>query len=160
MKLEGSADFPYGAAEVWEALHDIDMLTRTIPGCTSMAPSGEDTYRIELSLGVASIKGDYEGVIRVTDLDFPRHYLLHGEGEGKPGYVNVKVTCHLEPTDDGTTLRWASEAEVGGLIAGIGGRVLTGVSKHMARQFFKTLSAEMAAARPGPETGATPEETP
>lgn len=160
MKLEGAAEFPYDAAEVWEALHDIDVLTRTIPGCTSMSPDGEDAYSIALSLGVASIKGDYEGLIRVTDVDFPRHYVLHGEGEGKPGYVNVKVECHLEPNDDGTTLRWVSEAEVGGLIAGIGGRVLSGISKHMARQFFKTLNADMKTTRGDPGARCVPEEAP
>ncbi|MGB1885450.1 MAG: SRPBCC family protein [Gammaproteobacteria bacterium] len=145
MKLDGTADFTFSAAEVWTSLHDIEVLTRTIPGCQSMLSEGDQRYRVAVSLGVAAIKGDYEGVIEVNDVEFPHHYTLRGEGEGKPGYVKVDVICKLEPTEAGCTLTWSSEAEVGGLIAGIGGRVLTGISKHMAKQFFKALTEDMNA---------------
>ncbi len=145
MKLDGTADFPYDQAIVWHALHDIGMLTRTIPGCKSMIADGDgqDAYRVVLALGVAAIKGEYEGKIWVHDLEFPNHYTLKAEGAGTPGYINLTVDCRLEVSAKGTLLRWACDAEVGGLIAGIGGRVLTGVSKFLANQFFKAFNAEM-----------------
>ena len=143
MKLEGRADFPYDAAQVWCALHDLDILVKVIPGCKSMAPDEDGGYRVMLSLGVAAIKGDYEGKIRVTDIEFPHHYVLNGEGAGKPGFVSMKVDCRLEANSAGTLMRWSCDANVGGLIAGIGGRVMTGISKHMAKQFFKDLIDEM-----------------
>jgi carbon monoxide dehydrogenase subunit G len=145
MKLEGTADFPYDATDVWKALHDIDILAKAIPGCKSMVASGEadGEYIVALSLGVAAIKGDYEGKVRVTDVEFPHHYTLHGEGAGQPGYINMNVDCRLDSSENGTLLRWSCDAEVGGLIAGIGGRVLTGISKYMAKQFFKALNDEM-----------------
>ena len=143
MKLKGHADFPYDAAQVWSALHDVDILVKVIPGCKSMTPDGDGGYRVTLSLGVAAIKGDYEGKIRATDIEFPHHYVLNGEGVGKPGYVSMKVDCRLESNSAGTLMRWSCDANVGGLIAGIGGRVMTGISKHMAREFFKDLIKEM-----------------
>lgn len=143
MKLEGIAEFPYEPAAVWRALHDVDILTKTIPGCKSLVASGDNEYAVAVALGVAAIKGEYEGRIQVDDVEFPNYYVINGEGSGKPGYVKVKVDCHLDATELGTSMRWSSDAEVGGLIAGIGGRVLTGISKHMAKQFFKALNAEM-----------------
>lgn len=143
MKLEGTAGFAYDAADVWTALHDIDILIKTIPGCKSMVPDDEGGYIVAVSLGVAAIKGDYEGKVRVTDIEFPHHYVLDGEGSGTPGYINMKVDCFLDATEQGTLMRWTCDAEVGGLIAGIGGRVLTGISKFMAKQFFKALNDEM-----------------
>jgi carbon monoxide dehydrogenase subunit G len=143
LKLEGTADFPYDATTVWSALHDIDILFKVIPGCKSMIPGDEGEYHVTLSLGVAAIKGDYKGKFRITDLEYPHHYALSGEGAGKPGYVTVNVDCRLESNSADTLLRWSCDAEVGGLIAGIGGRVLTGISKHMAKQFFKELIDEM-----------------
>lgn len=120
MKLEGTAEFPYEVSVVWNALHDIDILTKTIPGRKSMTPIGSDEYRVELALGVAAIKGEYKGKVRVTDLEFPHHYMLHAEGAGSPGYINLGVDCRLDPNADGTVMRWTCDAEVGGLIAGIG----------------------------------------
>ncbi len=55
MKMEGTAELPYTVVDVWAALHNVDILIKTIPGCTSMVADGEDAYRIALSLGVASI---------------------------------------------------------------------------------------------------------
>ena len=143
MELEGHADFPYDPEQVWSALHDIEILARVIPGCNSMAADGKDRYRVTLSLGVAAIKGEYEGKILVNDIDFPRHYVLNAEGAGKPGFVNMKVNCHLEPKPGGTLMHWSCKAAIGGLIAGIGGRVLSGISRHLAREFFKELIEQM-----------------
>jgi carbon monoxide dehydrogenase subunit G len=144
MKLEGTTDFPHSPDEVWATLHDVDVLVKTIPGCTGMSPQGVNAYRVALSLGVASIKGEYEGSIEVDDVEYPSHYRLRAAGSGKPGFVNMNVECRLDPVAAGTLMRWSCDTEVGGLIAGIGGRVLSGVSKFMANQFFKALKAEMA----------------
>ena len=143
MKLEGCTELPYDAAQVWSALHDIDILVKVIPGCKSMEHDEDGGYKVTLSLGVAAIKGDYEGKIRVTDVEFPHHYILNAEGAGKPGFVNMEVDCRLEPAAAGTLMRWSCVANVGGLIAGIGGRVMTGISKHLAKEFFKNFTNEM-----------------
>jgi carbon monoxide dehydrogenase subunit G len=143
MKLEGTAEFPFTATDVWAALHDTDILAKTIPGCKSMTPNDDGGFLVAVSLGVAAIKGDYEGTVNVTDVEFPNHYVLDGEGAGQPGYVSVRVDCHLSAKESGTQLNWSCDAEVGGLIAGIGGRVITGISKFMAKQFFKAFEQEM-----------------
>ncbi len=148
MKLDGIAEFPYDQTTVWHALHDIGILTKTIPGCKSMIPDGDEQgmYRVVLALGVAAIKGEYEGKVSVHDIELPNHYTLKAEGAGTPGYINLTVDCRLGPSNVGSSLRWACDAEVGGLIAGIGGRVLTGISKYLANQFFKAFNAEMKSA--------------
>ena len=143
MKLEGRAEFPYDAVQVWNALHDVDILAKVIPGCKTMVPDEDGGYKVALSLGVAAIKGDYEGKIHVTDVEFPCHYILNAEGAGKPGFVNMEVDCRLEPASAGTLMHWSCDANVGGLIASIGGRVMTGISKHMTREFFKSFNGEM-----------------
>ena len=95
MKLEGTSDFPFTPTVVWDALHDVDVLAKTVPGCNFIEVKPDGSYFASVSLGVAAIKGDYEGTIRVTDVDYPNHYTLYGEGEGKPGYVKVDVDCNL-----------------------------------------------------------------
>lgn len=143
MILEGASDFPFSPGEVWKALHDVDVLEKAVPGCNFIEVRSDGSYFASVSLGVSAIKGDYEGTIQVTDLIYPNHYTVSGEGKGKPGFVKVNADCKLEATETGTRLIWFSEAEVGGVIAGVGGRVLTGISKFMAKKFFKSLTAEM-----------------
>ncbi|PUA19702.1 carbon monoxide dehydrogenase subunit G [Glaciimonas sp. PCH181] len=143
MVLEGEETFTQDISEVWTALHNTDMLTKAIPGCKSMKPSGSNTYVVALSLGVAAVRGDYEGKVKVTDVKAPVHYMLDAEGTGAPGFVKLRMDCILEKQGAETVMKWKCDAVVGGLIASIGGRVLSGISKFMAKQFFKALKNEM-----------------
>jgi carbon monoxide dehydrogenase subunit G len=135
---------------VWAALHDPELLAKTVPGCRSMTPTGSNSYVVAVSLGVAAVRGEYEGKAKVIDVKTPTHYRVEGEGSGAPGFVKVKADCRLEQQGMETLVRWECDAEVGGLIAGIGGRVLSGTSKFLAKQFFNEFRKELKSRR---ETG-------
>jgi carbon monoxide dehydrogenase subunit G len=144
MNLNGEETFKYDISDVWTALHNTNMLSKAIPGCKSMTATGSNNYVVAVSLGVAAVKGEYEGKVKVIDVKSPLHFMIEGEGAGSPGFVKVKMNCFLERTPSGTLMKWDCDATVGGLIASIGGRVLSGISKFMAKQFFKAFKDEMA----------------
>jgi carbon monoxide dehydrogenase subunit G len=143
MIFQGDEPFGYSVQDVWTALHDVKILTKVIPGCKSMTPLGDNRYAVKLSLGVAAVRGDYEGLVRVTDDKPLAHYVIEGDGKGAPGFVKLRMDCWFESQAAGTLMRWQCDATVGGLIASIGGKVLVGVSKYMAQQFFKSFKEEL-----------------
>jgi hypothetical protein len=53
------------------------------------------------------------------------------------------VTINLEPSGDGTALTYSADAVVGGPVAGVGQRMISGVAKRMAGQFFKAIDDEL-----------------
>jgi hypothetical protein len=57
--------------------------------------------------------------------------------------VRATVTINLEPDGEGTTLTYSADAVVGGPVAGVGQRMMTGVAKRMAGQFFTAIDAEL-----------------
>jgi hypothetical protein len=72
---------------------------------------------------------------------------MHASGAGAPGQVRATVTIDLEPSDAGTTtLTYSADAVVGGPVAGVGQRMITGVAKRMAAQFFAAVDAELTGA--------------
>jgi hypothetical protein len=144
MKFQGEEAFGYALQDVWAALHDVKILTVTIPGCKSMTAIGDNRYKVALSLGVAAVRGDYEGTVKVTDDRPLAHYIIEGDGKGAPGFVQLRMDCTFERRDAGTLLKWQCEATVGGLIASVGGKVLTGVCKYMAQQFFKSFRNQLS----------------
>jgi uncharacterized protein len=144
MQFTGNEEFSHGRTTVWEALHDPDLLKNVIPGCKSMEMIESGEYLINLSLGVAAIRGEYEGRARLTDHDFPHHYTLEAEGSGTPGFVKINLDCYLEEKDENNSvMRWECDVVAGGLIAGVGGRVLSGIAKFMAKNFFKAVKKEL-----------------
>ncbi len=140
MKVTGSATLHAPREQVWTALNDPAVLVRTIPGCQQLEEVGKDTYRMTLFAGVASIKGSYQGDVALTDQDQPGAFTLKASGAGAPGTVSADVRVTLSETDASTTrLDYDADAIVGGMIGGVGQRVLSGVAKKTAGEFFAAV---------------------
>ena len=140
MDVSASYRFAAPPAAVWALLIDPDVVGSCLPGCERLEPLGDDRYRAELTLAVASISGQYSGTVTILDKHPPQSYRLVVEGNGKPGFVKGEVIIELaaEP-DDTTTVHVKGEGQVGGLIARVGQRLLGSVSKMMMDRFFSCL---------------------
>jgi uncharacterized protein len=140
MNVSGSAVLHAPRERVWAALQDPAVLVRTIPGCQQLEQVGPDTYRATVMAGVASIKGTYSGDVRLTDQAEPDSFVLHASGAGAPGTVNADVRVTLADADGGATrLAYDADAVVGGVIGGVGQRMIVGVAKKTAGEFFAAV---------------------
>ena len=139
MKVTGSATLHAPRDKVWAALNDPAVLVRTIPGCQQLEEVGPDAYRMTVTAGVASIKGTYQGDVALTDQDAPGSFVLRASGAGAPGTVSADVRVTLAESDGVTRLDYDADAIVGGMIGGVGQRVLAGVAKKTAGEFFKAV---------------------
>jgi carbon monoxide dehydrogenase subunit G len=141
MKVSGSAVLNAPREQVWQALNDPAVLVRTIPGCQRLEAIGDDAYAMTLTAGVASIKGVYSGEVRITDQAPPDTFVLKARGSGTPGTVSASVLVSLAASPDATTtLTYDADAVVGGMIGGVGQRMLTGVAKKTAGEFFSGVN--------------------
>ncbi|MGY1839249.1 MULTISPECIES: SRPBCC family protein [unclassified Modestobacter] len=143
MNLDGSAVLSATPEQVWAVITDPTVLARTIPGCESLQQVGEDSYTMVVSAGVGAVRGKYAGEVRLSDLTFPSSYVMHASGSGGPGSVRATVQIKLVPSGDGTELTYSADAVVGGAVAGVGQRMITGVAKRMAGQFFAAIDKEL-----------------
>jgi uncharacterized protein len=143
VNLDGSAVLHADPDRVWAVITDPAVLARTIPGCESLEQTGDDEYRMNVTVGVGAIRGTYAGEVRLSDQQRPKSYVMHASGAGGPGNVRATVTINLEPDGEGTALTYSADAVVGGPVAGVGQRMITGVAKRMAGQFFKAIDDEL-----------------
>ena len=67
MKLEGSYEIPVPRERVWAGFLDPETLRQAIPGCEKLEAMGNDEYKATLKIGVAAIKGTFEGRVRLFD---------------------------------------------------------------------------------------------
>lgn len=156
MKVTGSATVAAPPSQVWDALQDPAVLVRTIPGCSRMETVGADAYAMTISAGVASIKGTYAGEVELAEPDPPHSFVLRARGQGAPGTVDATVRVKLTPDEfDGTRIDYDADAVVGGMIGGVGQRMLSTVAKRTAEEFFtaveKTLTEPAVAVPVAPE---------
>jgi len=148
MKISGTAALNAPVEQVWAAFNDPAVLARTLPGCQELREVGPDAYRMTITAGVASIKGTYEGEVALVEQNPPGSFVLRASGAGAPGTVGADVRFSLEESPTGgTDLGYDADAVVGGVIGGVGQRMITGVAKKMAGQFFAAVDADIAGVR-------------
>ena len=143
MKIEGSYDLPAPRARVWQALLDPTQISKAIPGCEKLEASGSDEYKATLKVGVGAVKGTFEGKVRLSDKEPPTRYKMAVEGSGAPGFVRGEARMELSEVEGGTRIAYSADVQIGGLIAGVGQRMLGGVAKMMVDQFFSNVAEQL-----------------
>src|SRR5690606_15698142 len=102
------------------------------------------------------IKGTYQGKVHLSDLQQHESLLMHAEGASAAGTISVDVRVRFTDNGDNTTqIDYDADAVVGGMIGGVGQRMLTSVSKRMAAEFFGNVDKALAGQLP--EAAATAE---
>jgi uncharacterized protein len=122
---------------VWEALNDLEILRRSIPGCESLERLSENEFAAAATAKVGPVKAKFKGKITLSDIDRPNGYRVSGEGSsGAAGFAKGGATVTLRPDGDGTLLHYDVEATVGGKLAQIGSRLVGAAARKMAEDFF------------------------
>jgi carbon monoxide dehydrogenase subunit G len=147
MEVNGDYKFKASQDKVWDILMDKNALQSALPGCEKFEEVGDNEYEVTMKIGVASIKGTYNGKIRMADMDQPNHYVLKVEGAGGQGFVHGEGIFDLSTEGEGdkqrTVVKYKGIANVGGTLAGVGARMLQPVAKMMAGNFFKAMEKQL-----------------
>ena len=149
MKFTGDATLHAPVEKVWDALLDPAVLVATIPGCERLEATGENAYAMTVTAGVAAIKGTYAGSCELSDLQPGTSLMMKLNGAGAPGTIGANVDVRFTDNGDGTTtVAYDADAVVGGMVGGVGQRMLTSVSRRMAGEFFGNVDGVLSGAAP------------
>jgi uncharacterized protein len=155
MKLEGTYQLHAPRERVFEFLTDPEVLRRCIPGCERLEKVGENAFETTIKAGVGTIKGVFNGTVRLEDIRPNEHYRIVVEAKGTPGFLKGLGDLDLEAQNDGTLIKYSGDLQVGGTVASVGQRMIQGTAKMMASQFFLALEGEAKTAQgePPPQHG-------
>ncbi|HLN62853.1 MAG TPA: carbon monoxide dehydrogenase subunit G [Symbiobacteriaceae bacterium] len=152
MQIAGTYRFQAARPAVWAVLTDETALARCLPGCKELVPQEPGRYRAVLEMGLAAVKGKYDGTLTLLERDEPSRLTIQMEAGASTGWV--KVTGAITLSEDGpaataATYNWAVQA--GGPVAMVGQRVLGGVAKWVVGEFFAAAAKELAGRQPREE---------
>jgi hypothetical protein len=142
MQMNDSQRIPTSKQKVWEALNDPDILKQCIPGCQSLEMSTSNEMVATVVLKVGPVKATFGGKVTLSDLDPPNSYRISGEGNGGiAGFAKGGATVKLsEESPDVTILLYEVDAQIGGKLAQLGGRLIDSTARKLASQFFVSFS--------------------
>jgi carbon monoxide dehydrogenase subunit G len=150
MKISGTYEIPTDSTTAFQLLTNPDVLVRTVPGLNSLHSIDENVYSAELEVGIKAVKGRYKGTVKLVDPVIGEQFRLIMDGQGPLGFVQQDMLIKLEQiSENQTKVICDGEATVGGVVAGIGQRMMSGVASLLMGQFFKALGKEAKAVNVG-----------
>ncbi len=147
MKMSGEVVLPADRRTVWARLNDADTLKAAIPGCETLEKMADDEFQATVRAKVGPVNARFKGKVKLTDIDPPNGYTISGQGDGGvAGFAKGGAKVRLEDAPGGTKLAYDVDADVGGKLAQLGARLIDGVAKKMADDFFANLAAQFGPA--------------
>ena len=146
MEMTGEQLIPVGQQRVWEALNDPEILKTCIAGCETIEKTADNEYNVAMTAAIGPVKAKFKGKLLLSDLNPPNSYALAFEGSGgAAGFGKGSAKVALTPEGAAATkLNYTATAQVGGKLAQVGARLIDGVAKKMADDFFNKFNATVA----------------
>ncbi|MGO9422089.1 SRPBCC family protein [Roseiarcus sp.] len=148
MKMDDTQRVPAPQAKVWAALNDPAILKVCIPGCERLDATSPTEMDGAVVVKVGPVKANFTGKVTLSDLDPPNGYRIAGEGSGGvAGFAKGGATVALLPDGpDATLLHYIVDAQIGGKLAQLGGRLIDATAKKLAGDFFQAFAEALAEA--------------
>ncbi len=143
MIIEGREHVAVAISDVWRGLNDTRTYRDCMPELTSLEETRPDHMDAVLELKLPAISGRFEGSLDVLERNEPECLKLRLEGRGGPGFVAGEAELLMNESGDGTDIHYRVEVQVGGQIARLGQRMIAGVSREMAGNFFTSFEQVM-----------------
>lgn len=141
MEMTGEQLIPLTQTETWRALNDTAILKDCIPGCETIEQISDTEYQLTMTAKVGPVNAKFKGKMTLADIVPPHAYTLVFEGQGGvAGFAKGQANVQLTPEGGGTKLGYAVKAMVGGKLAQVGARLVDGVAKKIAGQFFSEFN--------------------
>lgn len=138
MDMKGEYRINASREAVWAGLNDPDVLRQSIPGCELLEKTSDTDFAAQVTAKVGPVKAKFKGAVTLSDLNPPESYRISGEGKGgAAGFAKGGAFVRLTPDGDGTLLSYEVNANVGGKLAQLGGRLIDSTAKKMADDFFR-----------------------
>ena len=142
MKVSGEQFLAISQERTYALLLDPVILAKCIPGCESLDRVADNEYAMKMKMVLASISGQFQGKVKITDANPPTSFKMLVDGSGKIGFVKGEGVLNLSTAGDGTSVQYEGDVQVGGTIAAVGQRLLDTTARMLIKRFFDKLASE------------------
>ena len=135
MEINGSQYFEAPCTRVYDALNNVKLLQKSIPGCENIEKLAGNGQKITIALNIGPVAMSFSVKFFHTDLNPPNGFTVHFSG----GSTRITIV----PEGKGSRLTYASSISLGGTLGLLGRPLIEPLGKRLAGEFFARL-AELA----------------
>jgi len=144
--LDGVVSIRVSLQRTFESLSDPQFMISTIPDLQSYKIIDREHFEAKIKVGISVVRGTVDMKFQLADKTGGNHARLIGDGSGAGSRLHIESILDLSPDNDGTKMSWSADADLGGLMAGIGSQILKSQSEKQVSQIFANIKAKLESA--------------
>ena len=146
LHLEGSNPIDSTRDRVYSLLTDPNFISGTLPDAEDVRVIDGSTLEAKVRLRVAVVSAALKMRMTLERTSPPSSATLTAEGSGSGSTLKLKSVFTLSG-DSPTTMSWWADAEITGVMAGIGSSLLKGFSSKKVAEIFAGITKAIEDAR-------------
>lgn len=144
MQLSGKHVVDATPSIVWEMLMDTDTLSRIVPGISRLEKIGDNKFKSILDIKLGPVQSSFTGNLQMDEIQNEQAFTLNVQQNSTIGNANASIKISLLPiATTQTELAFSGNVKLSGMLAGMGQRLIGGVSNTLTKQFFSNLDKEL-----------------
>ncbi len=143
MNFEGSYDIKALRNEVWDFVIDPNKIGKCLPDMKSLEVQGDDKFSAVVRVGIGPIKSDFRFRLEIVEKTAPARARLRGTGTGSGSSVDLDTSIDLTEIAGRTRLAYKADVKVGGVMAGLGQRMMGSATEKTVGEVFECVRREL-----------------
>ncbi len=146
LHLDGSNSINAPREKVFSLLTDPNFLAKSLPDAEDVRVLDSTSLEAKLKLRIAVVSSSLKMKMTVTGVERPSKASLLAEGTGSGSIIKIASVFNLEG-DVPTVMKWSADAEITGVMSGLGSSLLKGFATKKVAEIFEgiTKSVESSA---------------
>ncbi|HEV2137398.1 MAG TPA: SRPBCC domain-containing protein [Nitrososphaerales archaeon] len=147
LHLDGSTSIDAEKETIFNKLTDVKFIARTLPDAEDVNIVDSTTLEAKLKVRVAVVTSTLKLRMSIADTEPTSRARLMAEASGSGSHLAIRSTFELTGGRP-TILNWSADAEITGVMAGLGSSILKGFATKKVGEIFagitKALESEAA----------------
>jgi carbon monoxide dehydrogenase subunit G len=139
LHLEGSSELKVDRETAYNRLTSLDVMTKSLPDAEDVKIIDAETAEATIKLRLALVSARLRMRVKILNKKPPSHAELSAEGSGTGSHVKINSTFDLAESGKTTGLIWSADADITGIMAGIGSTMLKGFAQKRVAEIFQTI---------------------
>lgn len=142
LHLEGAEDLALPRERVFQLLTDSSFIAKSLPDAQETKVIDDSHLEARMKIGISFLTTNMNVKMALVDKVPPQHARLLVEGTGSGS--NMKITSDFDlEGENPTKMKWAADADITGVMAGIGSSILKGFSEKKVKEIFEGIKQAM-----------------
>lgn len=139
LHLEGSTTIKADRQKVFDLLTDPNFLARSLPDAEEVRVIDGENLEARMKLKIAVVSSTLGVKMAISDKTPPSRARLMAVANGSGSSMNISSVFELNG-DLPTTMSWSADAEITGVVSGLGSTLLKGFATKKVAEIFEGIT--------------------